>query len=191
MARSLVVTMFLSAGLCCAIPVPAEVFAVPISDKVIRGRIELSEGQVAHFSVREGSMLTVRNEESGYWYGFVPEMAQGGRQVKFTPFEITPQNIGSERIDQLIGLEFESLFGEVSEFTPARESFAFVVEGIGRLKLNKIDQTSPRSAQPRDLQKIFGASGGGLCCVSCGVITVCGGSVTMSCGSCSGGRPSV
>jgi hypothetical protein len=165
-----------------------EVFSVPISDEVIAGDLWVAGmpgSPLAHFEAREGSMVSVRNEDSGTIFGIIPVLDEGG-QVTFSAFEIN----GDDAVEILPGKKKEVVpLGEhlapvLIEGTPLLVS----VRAVERRNFLVKARTNPlKASRPGQLQKLFGASGGGLCSVSCGPIGVAATGVVMDCARCDSG----
>jgi hypothetical protein len=186
-----------------------EVFSVPISDKVVEGVITLPEGLMnlpaeraqdpsareVHFALREGTMVTVRDDKTGYAVGWVVKLEKvaGQDQPTFRPFEIgpymTPQGLG-EKATQTGALATIAL-GNEQEFSTKLGLLLLASREIRDGNFPNMRLINPNGANPQRLQKLYGKSGGGTCCVSCGGITVCGSRVAMDCGECdvNGGGP--
>lgn len=168
-----------------------EVFAVPVSDQIIRGEIVLPGGKTIKFGAREGTMVTIRDRDNGYFIGLVPKVEDDSRgEVKFRFFTIK-EWVEKDKI-------FQGAY-QILEATTVGEpgSRLSIATEHGEFKLNfgeivpgefpGIKLLDPRTAKPLELERIYGVTGGGLCCLGCGGVTVCGSEVSGECGSCSGG----
>lgn len=133
----------------------------------LEGDILMPRGGVAHFRVPEGGVLLVKDDKAIVWYGFTPRFGKG--EPTIVPFKVSV-SAGQYKIRQL-SEAFD--LGEASA-----EQFPL---SVGYFKLlNPIACGSPTG-----LGKSLGEStDAGICCVSCDGITLCGGSVSTSCGSC-------
>ena len=151
------------------------------SETLIDGELLFPDGDTAQFSIEEGTVLTVRSKTEGYWYGIAPQVFNLEEGVLyFTLFEIRK---GDKISIEQLGPPVELINGEPLVIETG--------EGFIQIFLRSVapkNSFKNKSMSPRGVQK-FGATGG-LCCVSCGGLTVCGGSVTMSCDSCTG-RPAI
>jgi hypothetical protein len=180
-----------------AAPSLAEVFGAPVSDEVIEGDLYL-KGKAkpfVHFEVREGSMVTVRNTQDGSWYGITPVLSEK-RELLFAGFRITDLGNGGQGVVQLVkDVQGDSneAFSAISmgSSTPVHifgSPLAITVQSVRAKKFIVKAGISPlRASSPHQLQKIFGASGGGLCSVTCGELSVTAAIVTMNCGRCESG----
>jgi hypothetical protein len=173
----------LGATIACASVAPlfaADAFGVPISNQVVAGTIVLPDGDKAQFWAREGTLITVRNETSNSWYGFVARIK--GNQPGFTPYRLELSD-GRTTLRQL---------GKTSI---GRDNKITTREGPFRLQVSQVstgdfpDSLDPRTSQasPAELQARYGASGGGSCCVTCKGVTLCSSASITACGSCEGG----
>lgn len=164
----------------------ADAFGVPRSNLVVEGQIRLANGFSAHFYSREGTMLTIRDLEEGQWYGFVPVVSSGPNKVNFASYVITPTPSGGESVVEVeSGVDIQK--DSTNRFSfPDGGAVEIQVLGVRPGKFSKAVLVDPRSRQPRELQKLYGAVGGGLCVLSCGGVTVGANSVQVECGSCQG-----
>ncbi len=162
-------------------------FAVPKSNEVVEGELVLPDGGgTAHFFAREGAMVTVRSEEEqGYWYGIVPVIDKG--QVAFSVFELTSRGDDPPAIRE-IASGMKGRLNEAVEVDVLQGTFQVKALDIQTWRFTKVRLVDPRGASPAALQKLYGASGGGLCSVSCGTVTITATSVKASCGTCQGDR---
>lgn len=187
--RKILVVMavaFLAAG-----SVGAQAFTVPVSENMVQGQLELTDGEVIEFAVLDGGMLKVRDSEEGYFIGLTPNIADdpNGAKVVFTIFDITETASGLQSL--VYRQTFEVAPGEKAAMV---DPFYADVSIIGFEKSNlSLDEVKAMRSnlianQSSDKSGLTtGTDQGGIsteCCVSCGSVTACGCSVTMSCGSC-------
>ena len=160
-------------------------FAVPRSNKIIEGDLSLPSAVSAHFQVREGAMLTVRYEEQDRWYGVVPVIDERN-DLKLTTFILEPGPDGPAVQEVLSSIDAKR--GRQTPLSIQGYDLAVGITKTFPAKFPTIPLVDPRGADPLALQKVYGASGGGLCSLTCGSVTVTATSVVMSCGSCEGAR---
>ena len=175
-----------------------DAFTTPLSDRVIKFSITLPmppisekpESKKIDVTVRDGTIITIRDERNNYAYGFVPYLDKNN-QVFMMAFEIGDAPGGGDSLKQLA--EPYTLSQVVQTRIPTRQgNFLLNMESIDKWSFPTIRPLDPKKPRPRpsELEKIYGKSGGGSCCVSCGPLTVCATSVDMFCGSCdSAGGP--
>jgi len=128
----------------------AQVFSVPVSDKVLDGRIGL-QGFEASFSVREGAMVTIKREDSGIWIGIVPIIDKTEERVNVTSFEISERMNGGLPEAKDLGLSGSVRFGEV--FTVKGVQIAIYRASVG--KFPKVRLIDPHRAEPSELQRLY------------------------------------
>src|SRR4051812_21825491 len=87
MGKRWVAGLGVSVGIFVALSVAYAQFAVPTSDRVISGILTLPDKSLAQFQVREGSMLIVRDDEQGFWYGLVPHI-ENAKVVRFNGYKL-------------------------------------------------------------------------------------------------------
>jgi len=163
-------------------------FGVPKSDKVVEVEISFPGGeypQPIKATVRDGTMLTIINEYTGRTDTWAPYVGPDGTPV-FRHFEVHPgdqlkQAGEAVRISQEKGQDY--LVGW---------NLHLVNKGVSPGYFPDLQAINPRGVSPEKLAKVYGKTGGGMCCVSCGGLTICATSVDMDCGYCrapgSGGR---
>lgn len=130
-------------------------------------------------------MISVKDEANGYMYAFVAAIDKKTQKTHFIPLTITDLEGGRQHAAEIDGEFAIALAGMDSIDTP-HGSFGFQIKELAPATFS-VPPIDPRSTRPSTLKKMFGKSGGGTCCVSCSMITVCGDSVTLRCGSCDGG----
>jgi len=136
---------------------------------MFQGTVLLPDGKAASFRVREGDLLLIGTDEDNTWQGLLPTSLRGVRR-DLVPFTVKGTR-GEWDLSQIeIGREVQALQGVLF----ARGKFNVRIDRIYRC-------SSPSSSF---LAKDFGDSDFGSCCVSCDGVTICGGSVSTSCGSC-------
>ena len=165
----------------------AQVFSVPISDKVIRFDLVMPGGELAQVEAREGSLVKVQDESSDYIYAFAFYLEKKGQDkgaVRFLPFQIK-----GEDIEQLGGAPFKVKGRLPSLVSTPDGQFKVTVKSVGVGRFPNVRPLNPEQPMlaPDELKDLYADENSGLCCVSCDPITVCGASVRMSCGSCSSG----
>jgi hypothetical protein len=175
-------------------------FAIPISDYVSKGDLFVqadSLGRVGrplrvHFEAREGTMVTVRtvrNEGQDSWVGFVPVIDKGARVATLTPFTLEAGDSDYPSVNQLMPDNKELLIKARlnSQATIPYPEFPVTLElhDFGKAYFPELPPlVDPSQESPDKLVKLYGASGGGLCSLTCGTITVSATSVSMPCGTC-------
>jgi len=174
-----------------AISVSYAQFAIPVSDTIVTGSLMSAGQDLAHFQVREGTMLTIRNDEQGFWYGLVPKVDEA-KHVWIKGVKLIPQ-AGAPRVEEILKrmdipagdeVQLPFLAGDQSISVKIEETEKGVFPTIPSIK-------NPRdisSINPEHLQKLYGASGGGLCSLTCDSLTITSTAVRMSCGVCRGAR---
>lgn len=170
----------------------AEAFSVPVSNYLVKGQLEMTDGEVIQFAVLDGAMLKVRNPDEGYFVGLTPVINEvdGEPLVSFTVFEIEERGPGLHALRE--SGAFETRLGEKSAMLAPFYADVSLL-GIEKSNLSQSDvDKMRRNLMPNKLfvkdGPVTGADqGGGIsteCCVTCGSTTACGCSVSMSCGSC-------
>lgn len=173
-----------------SLAVYAQAFAVPRSDEVVQVEIILPGGGQAKVEVRDGTMLTIRDEELGSMYGFAMTVDPGAARATMTTVEISDLSGGGQAVKQVGGASENLVEGYPLEVSTPFGVFGFRLAGIveGQFpNLRPLKNPLKSGRTPSQLQKLFGKSGGGTCCVTCGVLTICGTRVTLDCGSCDSG----
>jgi len=162
----------------------AQVFAVPKSDLMVEGRLLLPGGGAADFQVRDGAMLSVRDEEMGFWYGFVPVIkgAINGRPY-FLYYVISPQE-GTEPAVRQVGEPVYFEAGSECKFPALDRSLDLQVRSVKEGVFRRIRVQKTDGLEARELQRMYGPSGGGLCALSCGSSIFSANAVALDCGSC-------
>jgi len=158
-------------------------FGVPISNRVFLLEIkeDASKSHVSFVNIREGAMVTIRSDTQGYWFGIIPVLKE--KSVQWIPFSLKAREGGAA---DLVQTEMRSVMDIASPATLGVKNIKFYVSiiKVEERRFPNQQLTDPRGKDPRYLQKIYGASGGGICCVSCSDMTVCGTDVKMACGEC-------
>lgn len=174
-----------------AISVSYAQFAIPTSNRILTGRLMSAGQSLASFQIREGTMLTVRDDEQGFWYGLVPRVDEAKhiivKGVKLLPQEDSVRVVEVvKRLDAPLGDEIQL------PFPTGSYDFSIKIEKLERgffPTIPPIDNPRDIAAiKPEVLQKMYGASGGGLCSLTCDSLTVTSTAVRMSCGVCRGAR---
>ena len=178
------------AGIFAVISIAYAQFSVPTSNRVFSGVLLSSGKNLASFEIREGAMLTVRDEGKGLWYGWVPLVDSETGQVKLKGFELTARPDGPPDIAEVVKRLDVRVGEEVALQTSFEEyDFSLAIQGISDKEFPTIPAVkNPKKMDAEILQKVYGASGGGLCSLTCGPLTVTSTSVKMSCGVCEGAR---
>jgi len=165
-----------------------DLFGVPNSDKVISVEIWFPGNeypQPIKATIRDGTMLTITNEYVGRTDAWAPYVGPDGVPV-FRHFEVRT----GDRLVQ-VGKAIPISEGQPQDF-PAGWNLRFVNKGVLLGSFPDLQVINPRGVAPEKLAKIYGKTGGGVCCVSCGGLTLCATSIDMDCGYCSypggGGR---
>lgn len=169
-----------------------QAFSAPISDEVLEVQLRLPNGKTAQVRSREGTMITVEDEKSGYKYGFIPILEPTRQSSSFMVLEFLD---GGERIQQIPGLKKFTLSVpldiKIKGRAPSGPGLSF------RLNVRSIETgyfpnlppapTEGFVAAPDSLRENYGKAAGGDCCVRCYSVTVCATSVSLDCGSCTSG----
>lgn len=164
-------------------------FGVPVSDRVITLQISHpGMSEPAHVKVRDGSILTISNRDEGYAFSIAAAIRE--TEDDTTMVELRALNLIEEGARTKIEQFAEA---ELTRDSPAWISPEGMASGFevtlgeivqGRFLAEPLLDASRFS--PSELRKIYGTTGG-TCCVTCGLFTICGDSVSLSCGSCDGG----
>jgi hypothetical protein len=171
----------------------SQVFSAPISDKVVDARLTL-EGKEVSFSLLEGSIATIRDEDNGESFGLLPSIDLGAQKIRFGLFSIErTKPSGERRISEVGRLELQ--IGSAAPIQQLERPILLQVEAVRKTrtqvdpkeKKQSDQEPNPDSTSSLEVRKVLGTSGGGMCCVICGSITVCANHVQMHCGSCGGG----
>lgn len=159
-------------------------FGVPTSDRIVVAELTLPDSNQATVDVREGTLLTVKNQDLGYTIGLSPVIDESTGHVEFLVVDVLETETGShvEFLSQ-IGLEVGT-FGSVATYMGDLD---IQVEDVKVGKFPRQPVVEPRRLGPRELEQQFGVTAGGVCCVTCGPWTICGSSVSLGCGSCDSG----
>jgi hypothetical protein len=162
----------------------ADPFSIPTSSLVVQGEINLA-GKSAEFVARDGTMLSVQDSSSGAWYAFVPIIDRSLGKVNFAAYTITPRPEGGERLVEVSGTDIQ--VGSAGTLSLPGESVQVAVTSVRSGKFSRVALTDLESLDPADLQRSYGAIGGGLCALSCGDFSVGANSVSVrDCGVCQG-----
>jgi hypothetical protein len=167
-------------------PLHGQVFGVPNSDKVLMGELVLPNGSSVKFGSRDGTMVTVQDEELGFWYGFQAALERENGQPIVKLWDIINGNEAHQ-----IGTGSPLNFGSAEEFRTKYGSFLFRVDQAPTGNFPQIRLVDPRQSRPPEFLKLYGTSGGGICCVTCGYTTTCATVVEAECGSCTAGFATV
>lgn len=167
-------------------PLRAEVFGVPNSDQVLWGELVLPNGHKVRFGSRDGTMVTIKDTQRGYWFGFQTALEKESKEPLVKVWQIQ----GSTA--RQIGFELPLTLGATEELdTESAFGFQFRLDKISLGRFPQVKLVDPRRTKPRELLSLYGSAGGGICCVTCGSTTTCGTVVIAECGSCSAGFSSV
>lgn len=172
--------------------VGAEAFSVPVSNYMVKGQLEMTDGEIIQFAVLDGAMLKVRNPDEGYFVGLTPVIKkEGGEQVvSFTVFNIAEHGPGLHSLKE--EGTFETRPGEKSAMVAPFYAEVSLL-GIEKSSLSQGDvdkmrrNMMPNKLFAKDGFETGADQGGGIsteCCVTCGSTTACGCAVSMSCGDC-------
>jgi hypothetical protein len=162
----------------------AQGFGVPISDRVVRAEITLPDGTATTVEIREGALLTVKNREMGYMIGLSPAIDEVDGHVELLVVDI--EEVGRESNIEFLN-QVSLVPGVPETLSTFLGEFDLKVSEVFLGSFPRQPLADPRRLRPKDLQQRFGATSGGICCVSCGSWTICGSSVRLGCGSCDGG----
>jgi len=185
--RSIILCILFRLIIFSPLGVRAQAFSVPVSDLVLKVEMispdSRTSGVAVHLDCRDGAMITVRDESASYRYGFaIASDRLNGKNVGLISFSLLPSSQGGESVRQL-GKRLSGRIGEVIVVETPSGKFDIKVASVrtGRFLPAPAD---PNKISPDDLQKLYGFSGGGICCVTCGSKTVCSTSVNADCGNC-------
>jgi len=161
-----------------------QAFGVPTSDRVVRAEIQLPDGKMATVDIREGTLVTLKNRDLGFMVGLSPSVDEVDGHVELLVVDI-------DEVDQRSDVQFLAQQGLALGEVETIQTF------LGELDVRLLDVfvgtfprqpvTDPGRFRPKELEKQFGVTSGGTCCVTCGPWTICGSSVRLSCGSCDSG----
>jgi hypothetical protein len=172
----------------------AEFFGVPKSDRVVAVEISFPQDNMPHpinVTVRDGTMLTIINEETGRTDAWAPAIGPDGSPV-FRHFQVFTDARGDHPKQEG---KAERIPDSESQDFLAGWTYRLTNKGITLGSFPNLPAPKTGELSPGRLSKIYGKTGGGMCCVSCGGLTVCAASVDMDCGYCSypgsGGRPAI
>jgi len=167
--------VFFLAGAGIGVPLTAQAYSAPnASVAIVDGVIKFPDGQAATFHVRDNEIVIVRNLDSHFTYGIMPFIKAG--ELRLIPFEFSErEESGTSRI-----------YLDIINNTHRLPINLPTQRGILQVKITNIAwQNNTEFLMGDSFQKDSSTpSTDALCCVTCGGITVCGGSVGMSCGSC-------
>lgn len=154
-------------------PKPArnEVNGIPLSDRVIRWEMTLSDGRVIRLAVLEGEMARLKMAD-GQTYGLVPVLrADQQDRIEFRLFSVSRQKgLGeSLRLQESFGLE------EGGDYFPSVWDGSLIK--ISRAYFREV----PAGTEKLSVEPIETDNG---CCVTCGGTRACGCAVSMDCGDC-------
>jgi len=187
MGKRWVAGLGVSVGIFVALSVAYAQFAVPTSDRVISGILTLPDKSLAQFQVREGSMLIVRDDEQGFWYGLVPHI-ENAKVVRFNGYKLISNPEASPTVQGTFR-RLEVAIREQKALPPEAPPLAIKVLAFETAYFPTIPaMKDPSKLDPQSLQELYGASGNGFCSVTCGSTTVTSTSVRMRCGVCEGAR---
>ena len=161
-------------------------FSVPVSDKVLEGQVQLPNGSHADVVVRDGGMVTIRDERNGYMLGLAAKVDDPAKKtVGVRAFDIHADGEG-QAAEEIPGTAMDGArIGRPHAVNAAGHEFEFQIQAIKQgIFPPGIASSRAQGAAPDTLQRIFGASGGGTCCLTCSGFTVCASRVSMGCGVC-------
>lgn len=179
-----------------------QAFAIPTSDKVIKGVLTLPDGFKAQFVVRDGTWVTVEDTISPnrYFYAFDGIVDAPGK-TNFRVYEIKRSYLSNMSINDKVTEQTDPPLPRHGQpvqrdihvgryvLFPSAQGIKLSVKGIEEGIFTTPPISDPSRIPASELEKIYGAgaSGNGACCVSCGGRSVCATEVSTSCGACSGG----
>jgi len=187
--------LFLVCSVVAAMPLAGQGFGVPKSNKLIEAELYLPGGEKVQLSAREGTMVTIRYDAEGddqdFFYGLSPAlMDESGDAVGWLVLEIQEEHGRQRLLQRGEPLMQQEILTPGTIPTPIGD-LDVLIQGISEGHFKHAAPSDPLAFRPAELQRLFGRSGGGTCCVSCGSWTICGDSVRLGCGSCDSGPPSV
>lgn len=164
----------------------AGVFLIPASDDVLVGQLQLPGGDHADIAIRDGGMITVRMEREDRVYGFAAAVKDASKKhLHITPFRIFDEDQGPA-IEEIETATINNAKLGISHSLKADDKeFKLAIRNVRKGRFPP--QLAPSNAEgmaPENLERAFGCSGGGYCCVSCNGLTVCASRVSMGCGVC-------
>lgn len=159
-------------------------FSVPVSAKVLEATLVLPDGQEGRLQVRDGGMITVRDNVTGEAYHFVPAVSESDAQrVEVMVLRGFKTESGDEGVEQIGDPQVLSLGGDSMALAAA---FGLRLDGISEQRIDD----SLIGQRHEALQHLAAGADGkppaqeSICCVSCGAYTVCSCVVNLNCGSC-------
>jgi hypothetical protein len=157
-------------------------FSVPISDKVFCGVIFTRGAKAFGFCSRDGSMLTIKKKHSKETLGVALAQSSDGK-IFALPLRIEHLQRGGDIVSQdgaPVGIKIKE--NTIISTTSMRA--VIVVQSVSQWKF--LTAPGAGNLRPSQLQRRFGTSGGGSCCLTCGDVTVCTTLAKGACGSCKG-----
>jgi len=93
----------------------AQASTLPVSGKLVHGTLTLNGGEEIQFTVLEGAMFSVRDQDSGLFVGFTPIIEDEATQrVNFTVFEIEEVGPGLQKLNRVENLVAAKALGSTS-----------------------------------------------------------------------------
>lgn len=158
-------------------------YSIPVSPKVIEGTILLPDGQTGMIRVRDGAMITVRDDRTGETFKLVPAIStEDPGMVNVLVLRSFKTKSGDEGVEQVGDVQGLSL-GADSDFSSIAGPFGLRFERVGDQLIEDatVGLRSDSLGQVLAQEKVIQESS---CCVSCDGYTVCACSVNLLCGSC-------
>jgi hypothetical protein len=159
---------------------PPLAFGVPRSDRLVRGDIVISGGNLVAFTAREGTIVSIQDASGRAAAGLSPAIT-GDSEVSFLVLEMKGPDLGD------VGNFGDVATLQVGTSTPVDTPLGAAVLSVGDVvtaEFPRLAESSGTSLRPSELRHRFGRSGGGTCCVTCGGLTACGSGIRASCGAC-------
>lgn len=173
------------------------VSAPPISNRLLEGEIELVDGETISFKALEGSLVTIQSPSTGPIALSGEILDENSRQVRFVVFRVETYGPRLQGLTQIDTIEVRD--GLASSLR------SLALEGLKVKGIHRSDRVSEADVKAYR-ERLLGPAIGGkatdgappissagveevdnTCCVTCGSVTACGCSVSMSCGSCCAG----
>ena len=154
-------------------------FGAPNSDTVFGLEIVTKDGAFV-VAIRDGTMAIIRSD--AYWYGIVP--SKGKDDADPVLFFSLQERLGGAPSVSEEGSATLRHGKTVSFKNHNDDGVKLTLRFVEVWNFPGIKIIDRRGVDPKTLQKLYGASSGGLCSVTCRGLTVTSTQVVLPCGSC-------
>jgi hypothetical protein len=157
---------------------PGSLLGVPTSNNIISGSLRFRENSSVQFCAREGTLVKIKDEESGYNFAVALRKISDSHEVKVLVFEVSGID-GQERVKQIDAIQAQN--GVEVPLIP-RLGIAMRIQGwgTGEFRTKALDNTHSLPGASV-LENTYSNN---ECCVICRHTLVCATSVEMDCGTC-------